>query len=144
MNQCFPYFASLPTWVLTCFIVLSYSDCLKMKSQTRFDLHFPGDWDVDHFFKCFSAICIFSCDNIFLGLLPIFNWVIYFLDHDFLKFFTYFQIQPFFEFAVDKNHFPFWALWLCPNDAVLCYTEPFSLMRSHLLIIDLSAYANDG
>lgn len=87
---------------------------------------------------------VFSLVTIFFGLLPIFNWVIYFLDRDFLKFFSYFQYQFFFGFAVDKNHFPFWALWLCPNDAVLCYTELFSLMRSYLLIIDLSAYANDG
>jgi hypothetical protein len=41
-----------------------------------------------------------------------------------------------------QNSFPILRLPLCPNNSVLCLTEAFQFMRSHLLIVNLSACTN--
>ena len=67
----------------------------------------------------------------------IFNWVIRLLVLIFGVLYI-FGYKPSVGYRVDGDLFSFYMLPLCPIDSVLCLTEPFSFLWSHLSIVDKS------
>ena len=81
--------------------------------------------DVEHFFRCFSAIQYSSVENFFvqLCLYPIFNGVIWFSGVQLLEFFIYIGSQSPIRFRIDKDLFQICLLPFCLTNSILCLTE---------------------
>ena len=75
---------------------------------------------------------------LYLDLYPILNWIIWFFNTWFLEYFIHLRLIG---CRVGKKYLLLGMLLLYPIGSVLYLRKTFSLMRSHLLIIDLSGYA---
>ena len=53
--------------------------------------------DVEHFFISLLAICMPSLEKCLFRSFPIFNWVVWFSDAEFCKFFFFFRFYLFLE-----------------------------------------------
>ena len=66
----------LPMLLFTCIPIilqdhaLSHSDWCEVESQGCFDLHFLMIKDVEHFFRCFSALQYSSLENSLFSSVP--------------------------------------------------------------------------
>ena len=72
VEECSSSSTSLPASAVTWIINLSLSDWCEVEYEGCFDLHFLVIKDVEHFFKCFSALWYSSVENFCLALYPIF------------------------------------------------------------------------
>ena len=82
-------------------------------------------WLKKHLLMHFLAIWDFLLRFLSLDLYSIFNWIVWFVDIKFLKFFIYFENLPCVRCQVDENIFSL-------------STKFFSFMKSHLFNDDLS------
>ena len=59
------YFSSTPllTLVISCLFDTDYSDWCEVVSHGGFDLQFPDDYDVEHFFMCQLVISMSSLEK---------------------------------------------------------------------------------
>lgn len=112
---------SSPAGAVTRVIDLGHSDRYKMKSPSRFYLHFPdgyGCWQ----FLCFSAIWNSFVVNSVQICSPFLNCVV------FLKYVVSWVLYIFWILVLYwvwswKTLFPFWSLLLCPIHGVPCLTK---------------------
>ena len=89
--------------------------------------------DAEHFFWCLSAIQDSSAENS-LALYCIFNRFICFLGIQLLESYIL-NISPLSDVRLVKIFSQSVGCSFCPIDTVLCLTEAFSFMRSHLSMI---------
>jgi len=80
--------------------------------------------DVEHFFRCFSAIWHSSAVNsLFSSELHFSKGLFVSLRSNFYGFFVYFGYKPSISCKIGKDLFPICWLLFCPNHSVLCLTE---------------------
>ena len=94
--------------------------------------------DVAHFFKCFSVISNSPVENSVYLCMPFLIGLYSLLVSNFLSSLCILDISPV-RNRVGQDIFTFCWLVFCPTDGVLSLAIPFSFMRSHLSIVDLSA-----
>ena len=70
-KKCYPCSTFLPACAVIWDLDLRFFDWCKVECQVSFDLHFPDDWGVKHFFKCFLDIQDSLVEN---SLFPFLIW----------------------------------------------------------------------
>jgi hypothetical protein len=85
--------------------------------------------DVEHFFKCFSAIQYFSVENSLFSSVLHFYWG---LLNSWVLFICWVCM-------LGKDLFPICWLLLCLTDSVFCLTEALQSYEYHLCTVDLRA-----
>ena len=93
--------------------------------------------DVEHFFKCFSALWYSSVENPFLVLYHIFNGLFEFLESIFLRFLFILDISSTIWFRTGKNPFPICWWPFFSIDSIFCRTEALQFYLVPFLILDL-------
>jgi hypothetical protein len=96
--------------------------------------------DVDHFFRCFSAMCISSVENSLFSSVPHFLIGLFVsLESNFLNFLYILDISPLSDLGLVKIFFQSVSchfVLLTVSFALLMFCN---VMRSHLSVLDLRA-----
>ena len=79
--------------------------------------------DVEHFFRCFSAIWYFSVENSLFSSVPILIGLFVSLESNFLTSLYILNISPLSDVGLVKIFFLICWLPFCPIDSVLCLAE---------------------
>jgi hypothetical protein len=139
MEECSSFSTSLPASSVTWVFDLSHSDWCEVESQGYFGLHFP-DWlkMLNIFLGASEPFKFPQLRTVCLTLYPILNRVIWLSGVYLLEFFVYIGYWHSIRCRIGKDLFPICRLPLTVSFALqkLC-----NLMRSHLSILDLTAYA---